>query len=420
MKESTLALHGGYNHDCTNSLSVPLHQTMSYKFESTDEAAKLFQMDKIGNIYTRLTNPTTEIFEKKISLLEGGYSAIATASGMAAIFYTIVNVAKQGDNIIVANQVYGGTTTLINHTLKNFGISAFSFDVNNPSKLNSLINKKTKLILFETLSNPTTTIADFNKIIKIADFNGVLTCADNTIATPILIKPLTLGCDLVLHSATKYMTPQGTSLGGVIVERKNLIEKIKNNKRYDMFNEPDESYNNFIYSDSEYPIFTHKLRFTLLRDIGASLSPFNSWLFIQGLSTLTIRIKEQSKSALKIAKFLETHNNVLKVYYSGLKSHENYKLNRKYFKNGSGSILSFEVKSLEIAENIVNKIKLFTNAVSIGNSLSIITHPASTTHKQVSDKELNKFGITPGLIRLSIGLEDPKDLISQLKRVLND
>ena len=411
MKDSTLSLHSGYNKDFNKSLSVPLHQTISYEFADTNEASDLFEMKKLGNIYTRLTNPTVKIFEEKIALLEKGESAVATASGMSAIFFTILNVAKKGDNIIISNQLYGGTTTLIKHTLKDFGIIANTFDMNKIDEIRKLITEKTKLILFETISNPTTTIAHFDKIVSISNEFNILTCADNTLATPILLKPLTLGCDLVVHSATKYMTPQGTALGGIIVERKNLLSKIKNNPRYKDFNEPDKSYNNFIYSKSIFPIFTHKLRFTLLRDIGASLSPFNAWLYIQGLSTLTLRIKKQSKNAFKIAKFLQNHNKVISVNYPKLKTHSSYKLQKKYFKKHCGSILSFDVGTFENAKFIVNNIKIFTHAVSIGNSMSIITHPASTTHSQIKQTDLMKYGIAPGLLRLSIGLESSTDLI---------
>lgn len=418
MHEQTLAIHAGYNKDVQGTMAVPIYQSTAYEFRDTDYAADLFALKEIGNIYTRLMNPTTDVFEKRFAALEGGAAAVGTASGMAAIFYAIANVAECGDNIVVAKQVYGGTTTLTGHTLKRFGIEARYFDVKNPLQLEALIDDKTKIILFESITNPSIDVADLEVIATIANKHNILTCVDNTVATPILCKPLDHGCDLTVHSASKYTTGQGLAIGGIIIERKNLIEKIKGNPRYYHFNEPDESYHGLIYSNLELPIFTLRVRLALLRDLGAAPSPFNSWLYIQGLETLPLRMKQHSTSALAIAQFLEKHPKVKKVNYPGLQSDPNYVVGRKYLKGGHSGLLSFEVEDLKSAKRVADSTEIFSLVVNIGDSKSIITHPASTTHQQLSKQELMDAGVPEGLIRLSIGLEDTQDLINDLAKAL--
>ncbi len=420
MREETLAVHAGYIKDENSTMAVPIYQTTAYEFRDTTHAANLFELKEIGNIYTRLMNPTTDIFEKRFASLEGGVASVATASGMSAIFYAIANVAEAGDNIIVAKQVYGGTTTLTAHTIKRFGIESRYFDINNPLELEDLIDDRTKLILFESISNPSIDIADFDKITKIANRYNILTCVDNTVATPILCKPLDLNCDIVVHSASKYTTGQGLAIGGIIVERYNLEDKIKDNPRYYHFNEPDESYHGLIYTDMPLPPFTLRVRLALLRDLGATPSPFNSWLYIQGLETLPLRMRQHSDSTLKIAKFLEKHPKVKSVNYAGLKSNRNYSLAKKYFPKGQSGLLSFEVNSLREAKKIADSTKIFKLVVNIGDSKSIITHPASTTHQQLSSQELIDAGVPEGLIRLSVGLENSDDLIDDLKEALEN
>ena len=418
MREQTLAIHAGYEKDTQGTMAVPIYQSTAYEFKDSQHAANLFAIKELGNIYTRLMNPTTDIFEKRFTALEKGAGGVGTASGMAAIFYAIANVAEAGDNIIVAKQVYGGTTTLTGHTIKRFGIESRYFDVNNPSQIEELVDDKTKLILFESITNPSIDIADFDAIVTIANKYNILTCVDNTVATPIYCNPLTIGCDIVVHSASKYTTGQGLAIGGIIVERKNLVEKIKNNPRYYHFNEPDESYHGLIYSDLPLPLFTLRVRLALLRDLGASPSPFNSWLYIQGLETLPLRMRQHSASALAIAKYLESHPKVKKVNYPGLKSHTHYKLAQKYFPKGQSGLLSFELNSLAEAQKVANSTKIFKLVTNIGDSKSIITHPASTTHQQLSAQELIDAGVPAGLIRLSIGLEDSQDLIEDLEQAL--
>ncbi len=419
MKQQTLALHAGYEKDTQGTMAVPIYQTTAYEFKDVEHAANLFALKELGNIYTRLNNPTTDIFEKRFASLEGAEAALATASGMAAIFYAIANAAEAGDNIVCASQLYGGTLTQAAHTFRRFGIEARFFDVHAPEQIETLVDDRTKVIFFETLTNPSIDVADIDAIVEIANKHGILTIVDNTVATPIICQPLEYGVDVVVHSASKYTTGQGLAIGGIMAERKTISEKLKNNPRYKQFNEPDESYHGLVYLDTPLPPFTLRARLTLLRDIGAVVAPFNSWLFIQGLETLPIRMPVHSKNALMVAEFLVKHPKVLKVNYPGLKSDPNHEMAMKYFKDGMCSgLLSFEVEDFETAKKIVDRTKIFSLVVNIGDSKSIITHPASTTHQQLSEAEMLACGVKPGLIRLSIGLEDPDDLIADLKQSL--
>jgi len=418
MHDKTTVIHAGYEKDAQSTMTVPLYQTTAYEFRDAEHAANLFTLKELGNIYTRLMNPTTDVFEKRFAALEGGAAAIATSSGMAAIFNTIANVAEAGDNIIVASKVYGGTSTLTSHTIKRFGIESRYFDVHKPQELEALIDEKTKLILFESITNPSIDVPDFEGITTIANKHGILTAVDNTVATPIHCKPFTLGCDLSLHSTSKYTTGQGLAIGGIVVERENLLEKIKGNARYAHFNEPDVSYHGLVYVDVPLPIFSLRMRLALLRDLGNTPSPFNSWLFIQGLEHLPLRMKQHSASALEIAQFLEKHPKVKRVNYPGLESNVNYPYAQKYIKDGCSGLLSFEVEGFDEAIMIADKTKLFSMVVNIGDSKSIITHPASTTHQQLSPDELVAAGVPSGLVRLSVGLEDVSDLIADLTQAL--
>ncbi len=418
MHEQTLAIHAGYEKDAQGTMAVPIYMSTAYEFRDTEHAANLFALKELGNIYTRLMNPTTDVFEKRFAAIEGGLAAVGTASGMAATFYAIANVAEAGDNIIVAKQVYGGTTTLTGHTIKRFGIETRYFDVRNPSEIEDLVDDRTKIILFESITNPSIDVADFDAIVAIANKYNILTCVDNTVGTPILCKPFEHGVDLTVHSASKYTTGQGLAIGGIIVERHGLVDKIKGNARYAHFNEPDESYHGLVYSDVPLPLFTLRVRLALLRDLGGAPSPFNSWLYIQGLETLALRMKQHSSSALAIAEFLEAHPKVSKVNYPGLKSDTNYALGQKYFKGGHSGLVSFEVADKETAQKVADSTEIFSLVVNIGDSKSIITHPASTTHQQLSDKELLEAGVPGQLVRLSIGLEDTQDLINDLSKAL--
>jgi O-acetylhomoserine (thiol)-lyase len=418
MQKETIALHAGYEKDTQGTMSVPIYMSTAYEFRDSEHAANLFALKELGNIYTRLMNPTSAVFEKRFAELEGGVAAVSTASGMSAIFSCIVNLCEAGDNILVANAVYGGTSTLTDHTIKRFGIQTHKFDVTDPSGLEALIDENTKIILFESLSNPNLQVADFDTIVAIANKYNIITVVDNTVATPMLCSPIELGCDLVVHSTSKYTTGQGLALGGIIVEAASCVEKIKGNEKYAHFNEPDESYHGLVYTDLPFPPFSLRMVLTVLRDLGATPSPFNSWLMIQGVETLALRMKQHSVSALAVAQFLESHKKVKKVNYPGLQSDTNHTRATKYLKGGFSGLLSFEVENLEEAKKIVDNVDIFSCVVNIGDSKSIITHPASTTHQQLSVEELEKANISEGLIRLSIGLESSEDLIADLTKAL--
>lgn len=419
MRDKTIALHHGYDKSTyQKTMAVPIYQTTAYTFDNTQHGADLFDLKVLGNIYTRIMNPTTDIFEKRVAALEGGAGAIGVASGMAAIFYAIANVAKAGDNIVSAYQLYGGTLNQFTHILKRFGIEVRYFDVHKPEECERLIDDKTKAIFFETLTNPSIDVPDIQRYAEIGDKYGIITIVDNTVATPILCKPFEYSIDVSLHSASKYMTGQGLAIGGVVVERNEIVKKIKDNPRYEEFNKPDESYHGLVLVNVPLPIFTLRIRLVLLRDLGAALSPFNAWLFIQGLETLALRMKEHSSNAQKIAEFLTTHPKVKEVMYPGLPNNKNYKNAQKYLKNGCSGLLSFDVGDFEVAKKITDSVKIFSRVVNIGDSKSIITHPASTTHRQLGEKELLKAGVLPGMIRLSVGLEDVADLIDDLKMAM--
>jgi len=419
MTQETLALHHGYAQEHTGAMAVPLYQTTAYDFGSAETAANRFALAELGPIYTRLNNPTTEIFENRFAAVEGGEAALATASGQSAIFFSVANLAEAGDNIIVAKKVYGGSTTLLTHTLKRFGITAKTFDSDSADDLEALIDDKTKAIFFESLSNPQIAIPNIEKIVETANRHNIVTICDNTVATPILFQPIKLGVDVVVHSTSKYTTGQGLALGGILVARNGLNEKLIGNTRYPQFNEPDDSYHGLVYAQLPFPLFTLRARLSLLRDIGATPSPFNSWLLIQGLETLAVRMKQHSLNALEVAKYLKNHPKVKKVSYPGLEGDEQNERATKYFKDGlTSGLLSFEVEDFDTAKNILNSAKLFSVVVNIGDSKSIITHPASTTHMQVPADELEASGIKQGLIRLSIGLENPTDLIADLEQAI--
>jgi len=422
MEISTKALHAGYEKDSQKTMSVPIYMSTAFDFGSADFAASSFNLEQgTDNVYTRVGNPTNAILERRFAEVEGGSASLAVASGMAAIFYSILNVAEAGDNIVVANKLYGGTITLFSQTLKRLGIEARFFDIDDYEEIESLVDNKTKAIFFETISNPSIDVPAFEEIIKIADKHGVLSIVDNTVATPILCRPLLLGVDVVVHSASKYTTGQGTAIGGLIIERENLSVKIKDNARYPHFNTPEVSYHGLVFADSVVSgvLFTFRARMILLRDTGAVLSPFNSWLFIQGLETLSLRMKEHSKNALLVAKWLEKQKGVNKVNYPLLKQDKNYANASKYLSNGASGLLSFEVDDYESAKKILDSVEIFSIVANIGDSKSIINHSASTTHQQLSKEELTKAGVSEGLIRLSIGLEDANDLIADLEKALS-
>lgn len=421
MQKDTIAVHGGYNNkEGWGTMSVPIAQTTAYAFRDSEHAANLFALKELGPIYTRLTNPTTDVLEQRFAQLEGGAAAICVSSGQSAIFYAIANVAEAGDNILISDKLYGGAVTLLTHTIKRFGITAKVFKSADASDLEEQIDENTKAIFFESLSNPQIAIADIEKITEIAKRNGVLTVCDNTVASAALFNPIAWGVDVVVHSTSKYTNGQGTAIGGIIVERDGLADFFKANpKRYYHFVQPDASYHGLVYTDVPLPNFCLRIRLNLLRDIGAAQSPHNSWLLLQTIETLSLRMDRHSASSLEVAKFLESHPKVKSVNYPGLESSPYYAKAQKYFKDGKASgLLSFEAESFEAAKAIIDSVKLFSVVVNIGDSKSLVTHPASTTHSQMTADELVAAGINPSTVRLSIGLEDPADLIEDLKSVL--
>ncbi|EPE1482115.1 O-acetylhomoserine aminocarboxypropyltransferase/cysteine synthase [Campylobacter jejuni] len=417
--KETLALHGAYNFDTQRSISVPIYQNTAYNFENLDQAAARFNLQELGNIYSRLSNPTSDVLGQRLANIEGGAFGIPVTSGMAACFYALINLASSGDNVAYSNKIYGGTQTLISHTLKNFGIEAREFDIDDLDSLEKVIDQNTKAIFYESLSNPQIAIADIEKISQIAKKHKIVSICDNTVATPFLLQPFKHGVDVIVHSLSKYVSGQGTALGGALIERKDLNDLLKNNDRYKAFNTPDPSYHGLNLNTLDLPIFSIRVIITWLRDLGASLAPQNAWLLLQGLETLAVRIEKHSQNAEKVANFLNSHPDIKGVNYPTLASNAYHNLFKKYFdKNFASGLLSFEAKDYEHARRICDKTQLFLLAANLGDSKSLIIHPASTTHSQLSEEELQKAGITKATIRLSIGLENSDDLIADLKQAI--
>ncbi|EMS8505467.1 O-acetylhomoserine aminocarboxypropyltransferase/cysteine synthase [Campylobacter coli] len=417
--KETLALHGAYNFDTQRSISVPIYQNTAYNFENLDQAAARFNLQELGNIYSRLSNPTSDVLGQRLANIEGGAFGIPVSSGMAACFYALVNLASSGDNVAYSNKIYGGTQTLISHTLKNFGIEAREFDIDDLDSLEKVIDQNTKAIFFESLSNPQIAIADIEKITQIAKKHKIATICDNTVATPFLLQPFKHGVDIIVHSLSKYVSGQGSALGGVLIERKDLNDLLKNNDRYKTFNTPDPSYHGLNLNTLDLPIFSIRIIITWLRDLGASLAPQNAWLLLQGLETLAVRIEKHSQNAEKVANFLNSHPDIKGVNYPTLASNAYHNLFKKYFdKKLASGLLSFEARDYEHARRICDKTQLFLLAANLGDSKSLIIHPASTTHSQLSEEELQKAGIKKTTVRLSIGLENSDDLIADLKQAI--
>ncbi|EAJ1958347.1 O-acetylhomoserine aminocarboxypropyltransferase/cysteine synthase [Campylobacter coli] len=417
--KETLALHGAYNFDTQRSISVPIYQNTAYNFENLDQAAARFNLQELGNIYSRIGNPTSDVLGQRLANVEGGAFGIPVSSGMAACFYALVNLASSGDNVAYSNKIYGGTQTLISHTLKNFGIEAREFDIDDLDSLEKVIDQNTKAIFFESLSNPQIAIADIEKISQIAKKHKIVSICDNTVATPFLLQPFKHGVDVIMHSLSKYVSGQGSALGGALIERKDLNDLLKNNDRYKAFNTPDPSYHGLNLNTLDLPIFSIRVIITWLRDLGASLAPQNAWLLLQGLETLAVRIEKHSQNAEKVANFLNSHPDIKGVNYPTLASNAYHNLFKKYFdKNFASGLLSFEAKDYEHARRICDKTQLFLLAANLGDSKSLIIHPASTTHSQLSEEELQKAGIKKTTVRLSIGLENSDDLIADLKQAI--
>ena len=419
-KFETLQLHAGQVLDATTkSRAVPIYQTTSFVFEDTQEGADLFALQKAGNIYTRITNPTTSAFEERIAALEGGVGALATASGMAALTYTILGLAHAGDHVVAASTIYGGTFNLLKETLPRYGITTTFVDIDNLEEVEATIGENTKLVLIETLGNPVINIPDIEKIAEIAHKHQIPLVADNTFATPYLINVFSHGVDIAVHSATKFIGGHGTTIGGVIVDSGKF--DWASSGKFPQLVEEDPSYHNISYTrDVGAAAFIVAARVQLLRDMGAALSPFNSFLLLQGLETLSLRVERHVQNAEKIVDFLVNHPKVEKVNYPKLADSPYHALAEKYLPKGVGSIFTFHVKGGEAeARKVIDNLEIFSNLANVADAKSLVVHPATTTHAQLSDSDLEAAGVTKNQIRLSIGLENVDDLIEDLRLALD-
>ena len=420
----TVAVHSGQElpDPTTGSRAVPIYQTSSYVFKSTDHAANLFALKELGNIYTRLMNPTTDVFEKRIAAIEGGTGALAVASGQAAETLALLAITQVGEEIVAANNLYGGTYQLFHYTFPKLGRTVKFVDSQKPEEFNKAITPKTRAIYAETIGNPKLDVPDFEALAKIGHDAGIPLIVDNTVGVG-LVRPIEHGADIVVASATKYIGGHGTSLGGVIVDSGNFKW---NNGKFPEFTEPDPSYHGVKYWDAfgNFPglgnvAFIFKVRVQLLRDIGPALSPFNSWLFLQGLETLPLRQRRHSENALKVAQFLKKHPLVSWVNYPGLTDNPNHKIASKYLKTGYGGLVGFGIKGgLESGKKFIESVKLLSHLANIGDAKSLVIHPASTTHQQLTVQEQAATGVTPDFIRLAIGIEDSEDIIEDLDQAL--
>lgn len=415
----TLQQHAGQVPDpTTGARAVPIYQTTSYVFKDTQEGEDLFALRKPGYIYSRLTNPTQEVFEKRIAALENGTAALATASGMAAIAYAVLNLAGNGDEIVSTSSLYGGTIELFGETLKNLGITTRFVNGDHLEEIEGAINNRTKAIYLESLGNPAINIPDFEAVAQLAHQHGLPVIVDNTFATPYLFRPLDHGCDIVVHSATKFIGGHGTTLGGIIVENGKFDWSASG--RFPAIASPDASYNGINFAkDVPDASFVTRIRAKSLRDLGACISPFNAWLLLQGLETLSLRVERHVSNAEKLADFLASHPKVAKVNYPYLPTSPYYKLAHKYFAQGTGSIFSFELKDgYPAARKFIDSCEIFSDLANVGDSKSLLVHPASTTHQQLNEEAMKACGITPGTIRISVGLENIEDLLEDVKQAL--
>lgn len=415
-KFETLQLHVGQEEPdiASGARAVPIYQTTSYVFKNSDEAEARFALKDAGNIYGRLTNSTQDVFEKRLAALEGGVAALATASGAAAIDYTIRSLAVAGDHVVASNTIYGGTYNLLEHTLPDYGITTTFVDPDDISNFENAIQDNTKLLYIETLGNPNSNVADIEEIAKVAHKHKIPLVVDNTFATPYLVRPIEYGADIVVHSATKFIGGHGTAIGGVIVDS-GKFDWIGSGK-FPSLVEPNPSYHGVSFAkDVGAAAFVTKIRAILLRDTGATISPFHAFLFLQGLETLSLRVERHTENALKVVEYLNNHPQVEKVNHPSLSSGEQKRLYDKYFPNGGGSIFTFEIKGDDTtAKKFIDHLEIFSLLANVADVKSLVIHPASTTHSQLSDEEKLEQGIRPNTIRLSIGTEHIDDIIADL------
>ena len=426
MRLATKCLHAGQTPDpTTNARAVPIYQTTSYVFNDSDHAARLFGLQEFGNIYSRIMNPTCDVFEKRIASLEGGSGALAVASGQAAESTAILNITQSGQNIVSSSSLYGGTYNLFHYTFPKLGIHAKFVDLADPENFRKAIDDKTRCIFLETIGNPRLDVPDFEAITQIAHDAGIPVIVDNTFASPVLCRPFEHGADVIIHSATKFIGGHGTSIGGVIVEKGDFPW---GNGNFPELTEPDPSYHGMKFFETFGGLkiaYILKARTQLLRDLGQALSPFNAFLFLQGLETLHLRMQRHCENSLAVCRFLQTHPKVAWVNYTGLESHPCYKLGKKYLPNGCGAIAGFGIKGAtptqqqENGRALINRVKLFSHLANVGDSKSLIIHPSTTTHQQLTPAEQIATGVFPEFVRLSIGTEDSQDLIDDLKQALD-
>lgn len=416
-KFETLQLHVGQEQadPTTDARAVPIYQTSSYVFRNCDHAAARFGLSDAGNIYGRLTNPTEDVFEKRIAALEGGVAALAVASGAAAVTYTILNLAQNGDNIVSAKNIYGGSFNLFEHTLPQYGIETNFVDIFNEEEVESAINEKTKALYIETLGNPNSDVVDIESVAKIAHKHKIPLVVDNTFATPYLVRPIEYGADIVVHSATKFIGGHGTSIGGVIVDGGKFDWEASG--KFDSLTKPNPSYHGISFTQACGPAaFVTKVRAILLRDTGATVSPFNAFLFLQGLETLSLRVERHTYNALKVVEYLNNHPQVESVSHPSVSTDpKQQELYKKYFPNGGGSIFTFDIKGdAQKAKDFIDNLELFSLLANVADVKSLVIHPATTTHSQCTEEELLDQGIRPNTIRLSIGCENIDDIIQDL------
>jgi len=415
---TTRQLHAGQQPDpTTGSRAVPIYQTTSYVFKDTEHAARLFALQEFGNIYTRIMNPTTDVFEQRLADLEGGVGALAASSGHAAQTMAILTLCGAGDHIVSASTLYGGTYNQFNYTFPRLGIEVTFVDPSDPDNFRKAIRPNTKILYGETLGNPRINVFPFEAVASIAQEYKIPLMIDNTFATPYLCRPFEWGANIVVHSTTKFIGGHGTSIGGMIVDAGNF--DWRGSGRFANFTEPDGSYHGLVYADLGAPAFILKARVQTLRDIGASQTPMNSWLFLQGLETLSLRMERQVQNAQAVAEFLESHEKVSWVTYPGLASHLDHALGKKYLPKGAGAILGFGIQGgIEAGRKFINSLQLFSHLANVGDAKSLAIHPASTTHSQLTEAEQNSAGVSPDFIRLSIGFEDIADILYDLDQAL--
>ncbi len=423
-KFETQSVHAGYSPDpTTKAVAVPIYQTAAYAFDSAQHGADLFDLKVPGNIYTRIMNPTQDVLEKRVAALEGGLAALALASGQAAVTYAIQTIAEAGDNIVSSTALYGGTYNLFAHTLPQFGITTRFADHQNPDSFAPLIDERTKAIFVESLGNPQGNVTDIRRIADIAHAHGIPLIVDNTVATPYLLRPIEHGADIVVHSLTKYLGGHGTTIGGAIVDS-GKFPWAEHKARFKRLNEPDPSYHGVVYTEALGPAaYIGRARVVPLRNTGAAISPFNAFLILQGIETLALRLERITDNALKVAQFLQKHNKVAWVNFAALPGHPDHALAQKYLGGKASGLLTFGVQSAagqgrEAGARFLDALQLFTRLVNIGDAKSLATHPASTTHRQLSPEELAKAGVPEDAVRLSVGIEHIDDLLADLEQAL--